>query len=238
MALSDYSAPVFQGFFNELKQAFISARYSYYEFEHGLPEHKVHFSDKGRHIVDTLDYPQHGLRHECLRSAFRVAYSIFDKIGYFLNEYFGLGIDRNKVYFRRLWFSQDGKVKSQIQDLKNLPLRGLYYLSKDFHDDDPEYIATADPEARDIADIRNHLEHKYFKVHWLGPMPLSAKGDINYDELAYSVSESSFSSKTLRLLRSAREALIYLSAAVHARERKDRASARTVFPLTLFDYDR
>jgi hypothetical protein len=237
MALREYSAPVFYGFFNELKQGYISARYNLYLYEKGLPEHKVHFSDKGSHLIDTLDYPQHGLRHECLRNAFRVTYSLFDKIGYFLNEYFHLSIDRNKVYFRRLWFDNAGNVRTEIQSLQNLPLRGLYYLSKDFYDSDLEWTAVADPEARDIAEIRNHMEHKYLKIHWIGPLPPSAKGDVSYDELAFSVRELDLAEKTFRLIKSAREALIYLSAAVHANERNERKEGELAVPLTLFGYD-
>ena len=238
IVVKDYSAPVYQGFYNQLKQEYITARYLFYQYKYELPEHKLHYSDRNRKLVDTLDYPQYGFRYENLKNACKIAYSIFDKIAYFLNEYLKLDIDRNKVYFRKIWYEfPNRKVKSEIESLNNLPLRGLYFLSKDFYDFDSEYLDVADPEAKNIAEIRNHLEHKYFKLHWICPPENGDKMDIRFDKLSYSVSEANFESKAYRIIKSAREALIYLSLAVHIEENKHSSNDDTiVMPLYLFDY--
>ena len=44
--------------------------------------------------VHTLDSPAYSLATEKMRAAFRVAYSILDKIGFFINDYFAMGTTR------------------------------------------------------------------------------------------------------------------------------------------------
>lgn len=46
---------------------------------------------------------------------------------------------------------------------ENWPLRGLYWLSKDFFDE--AIKETTEPDSGALAEIRNQLEHKYLKVH-------------------------------------------------------------------------
>ncbi|MCK4727472.1 MAG: hypothetical protein KAT27_00975, partial [Desulfobacterales bacterium] len=69
--------PYYPGFFNQMKQEFVSARYLYYE---GISAEEAHFSDKGVLLYNTLDYPSYSLSAEKVKAAFRMAYSLFDKI--------------------------------------------------------------------------------------------------------------------------------------------------------------
>src|SRR5262249_50897784 len=73
--------PSIIGFFNQMKQEFVSARYLYYE---GVKATKPHFSDRDVLLYNTLDYPVYSLAAEKIRLASRAAYSIFDKISFFL----------------------------------------------------------------------------------------------------------------------------------------------------------
>lgn len=50
--------PVLLGFFNQLKQEFVSARWTYFE---AVQTNGVHFSDRDTFLVNTLDYPSYGL---------------------------------------------------------------------------------------------------------------------------------------------------------------------------------
>src|SRR5207245_1998729 len=93
------------GFFNQIKQEFVSARYLYYE---GLRSKGPHFSDRDVLLYNTLDYPVYSLATEKLRAAFRLAYSLFDKISFFLNHYLQLGHNPNKVSFRGVWCEPKG----------------------------------------------------------------------------------------------------------------------------------
>jgi tetratricopeptide (TPR) repeat protein len=59
----------FQGFYNQLKQEFVSARYLYFE---GTASTTPHFSDKGVLLINTLDYPCYSLAVEKVKMAFRM----------------------------------------------------------------------------------------------------------------------------------------------------------------------
>jgi hypothetical protein len=76
--------PIVVGMFNELKQEFVSARWMLWE---GVWLDESHFSDREVLLYNTLDYPAYGLSVEKVKIAFRMAYSILDKIAYFLNHY-------------------------------------------------------------------------------------------------------------------------------------------------------
>ena len=67
----------FQGFYNQLKQEFVSARYLHYE---GATSSQPHFSDKDVLLYNTLDYPSYSLAVEKVKMAFRMTYSILDKV--------------------------------------------------------------------------------------------------------------------------------------------------------------
>src|SRR5690349_221709 len=209
--------PVVLGMFNELKQSFASARWLLWE---GVNRDSVHFSDHRVILADTLDYASYGLNVEKVRIAFRTAYSIFDKIAYFLNFYLDLGIKGSRIYFRTLWREKEqGPLRERISSSRNWPLRGLYWLSKDLFEEGMK--DSTDPDARALAELRNHLEHKYVKVH----EDLSSIGsDFGpfRDPYAYMVSRRDLERRTLRLMQLARSALIYLSLAMHHEEQRRR----------------
>jgi tetratricopeptide (TPR) repeat protein len=212
--------PRYQGFYNQLKQEFVSARYFYYE---GVAHALHHFSDKKVLLYNTLDYPTYGISIERVRISFRIAYSLLDKIAYFLNEYFVLGIKQKQIYFRTIWFEDKQRMEFHplIMNKKNLVLRGLYWLSKDIFDDEPGFRNDVEPDAQQLFEIRNNLEHKYLKIHDL-LLPISEGGVDEFlrDDLAYSIDRKDFEKKTLRLLRMGRNALIYLSLAINVEERE------------------
>ena len=232
--------PYYIGFFNQMKQEYVSARYLYYE---GINFNKPHFSDKDVYLYNTLDYPIYSLGIEKVKVSFRLVYSLFDKIGNFIKDYFNLKVKRN-VYFRTLWYrkeKQNNELKEEFKDKESWPLRGLFWLSKDLLSC-PDYIKAIDPDAREIAKIRNHLEHEYLKIHdtlWRGP---SSDNDFGFnlkDSLAFSMYREEFELKTLKLIKLARAALIYLSLAVHTEEykRDQEKEAGKVMPTQLEKYD-
>jgi len=211
--------PTLIGFFNQLKQEYASARWFLYEGAHAS---HTHFSDRGVKLYDTLDYTNHALAVEKMKIAFRVAYSLFDKTAYFLNDYMRLGIPEKGVYFRSLWYEkaqgQRRELRVQFVRAENWPWRGLYWLAKDFVEE--EFRAVMEPDSQALYEIRNHLEHKYLKVHeMLVQRPSHATFDPWSDRLACSISRSELKKKTLRLLKLSRAALIYLALGMHREER-------------------
>lgn len=215
-----HEPPIVIGMFNELKQGFASGRWMLWD---GIRSDEPHFSDREVLLYNTLDYPSYGLSVEKVKIAFRIAYSILDKIAYFLNHYLALGIPEKRVSFRTIWREKDnGPVRDQFAKSENWPLRGLFWLSKDLFEEDMR--DSIEPEARALADLHNHLEHKYVKVHEMWLPPRSAN-DPFYDTLAHSITRPDLEQRTLRLVQLVRSALIYLSLGMH-REERDRAKGK------------
>jgi LA2681-like HEPN len=162
--------------------------------------------------------------------AFRMAYSILDKIAYFLNHYLALGIPEKRISFRTIWREKDnGPVRDRFAKSENWPLRGLFWLSKDLFEENMR--DSTEPEARAVAELRNHLEHKYVKVHEMLLPPMSV-GDPFHDTLAYTITRSDLERRTLRLMQLARSALIYLSLGMH-REERQRAKGKKGLTATM-----
>lgn len=218
------------GYFNQLKQEFISARYLFYE---GITTHHPHFSDKDAHIFNTYDFSSCSLSSEKMKIAFRSSYSIFDKIAYLLNSYLNLFIKYDSVTFRTMWYNNNKTSKvlrKKFQHRNNWPLLGLFWLSKDLFEE--MFEDTIEPEARKLLEIRNNIEHRYFKLHnkRLFESYFLFSVGLN-DPLAYSMYRPEFEEKTLKLLKLVRAALIYLSLSIHVEElskKKSRTQDRTI----------
>ncbi len=232
--------PTLIAFFNQLKQEYVAARYLYYG---GTRQGKTHFADRGVLLYDTLDYPAYSLAVEQIKAAYRMAYSLFDKLAFFINAYWQLCMEERSINFRSVWYTTLKKGKPRVLrdcfiGYENWPLRGLFWLSKDLLDRDTELADTMEPDAEALNAIRNHLEHKYLKVHdwpWTSECYADAIHDSLRDSMAYSVTRGDLEAKSLRLIKLVRAGLIYLSLAVH-REEQLRAKQRgdgLVMPMEL-----
>jgi hypothetical protein len=231
--------PTLVGFFNQLKQEYASARWLLYE---GLQTDTVHFSDREVFLYNTLDYSCHALAVEKTKIAFRMAYSLFDKLAFFLNEYLKLGINDRDVYFKTLWYqhrsSKPFPLRSQFVNLDNLPFRGLFWLAKDLFDE--QYGDIIEPEARDYYVIRNRLEHSCLRVHedFAGIMPPEL--EIFSNRLAYSIVRGDLNAKTMRLFKLVRAAMIYVLLGMHREEARrvhDEEKPALPMHITLWDDD-
>lgn len=255
------TGPALLGMYNQMKQEFVSARYLYYE---GTTSDTVHFSDKEVRLYNTLDSPAYSLAVEKTKVAFRTAYSILDKIAFFLKHYLDLSIPDRDATFRKVWY-REGRRKNGLEPAaagtSNWPLRGLFWLSKDLHEDDPGFRDALEPEAQELRDVRHALEHRYLKLShelWSGfksarskllsllsssettrPEALEALDD----NLALLENRLEFDVKALHMLKTVRAALVYLCLAVHweeDRRSRERGSDRP-FPMVeapILDDDR
>lgn len=220
----------FIGFFNQLKQEFVSARFLCWQGITESKSHKKHYSDGEVILPDTLDCRVYSVYVEQVKIAYRMAYSLFDKIALFIKDYWLLDIQERLINFQSVWFECDSKgrpkeqkvLRACFQARPNLPLRGLYWLSKDFVDVTKDNIAlgeTMEPDAYKLRTIRNHLEHKYIKIH--DDLWKSANHPDNTffgDEKDFHLSIHELNEKTIRILKMARAGLTYLSLAVHREE--------------------
>ena len=229
--------PVFHGMFSQLKQEYIYARYLYYKSMCVLAEPL--YADKDTFILTYTDYAQYSIRLEQLKTAFKTLYSIFDKISYFLNYYFELGIKEHDITFRSVWFEEAGHGKNKYQYKNtlnpdsNFALATLYWINKDFCD---SFEDSPNPELKRIKEIRNALEHKYVKIYASFADPVL--NDIS-DGLALYISEEELAEVTMQLLKILREAIISLSLSVNIAEKQKREETKDnlIVPMSLMEYE-
>lgn len=213
----------FPNYFNIMKQEYVTARFMLFE---SLDYYSRHSSDKDVLLMNGFDGAQFSYRIEQLKMAFRLAYSIFDKVALFLNDYYDVGLKTSAVSFRKIWGQKKNKkfeINSCFSGSKNWPLRGLYYLSKDLFDDEFDDVAL--PEAKDLADLRNRIEHRYLSLQ-------DYKVTVNSTDIHSYISVDEFQLKALRIMSMAREALVYLSLAMHREEEiKNIDDGKVAFPI-------
>lgn len=235
----------YHGLFNQIKQEYVSSRFMIYE---GLTDKGHHFSDREVFMYNTLDYPVYGLNIEKIKCAYRCLYSLFDKISFFINDYYDIGIKDTDVSLKSIWQSEKKgrdaykynlylKEYMSNEDTYNVPLIGLYWLYKDIskkkikHD----YL---DPKISDLSEIRNALEHRYLKIHDYD-FNFGSSNNL-YDKLSKSVSMLEFEKAAMRLLEYSREAIILLVLIVQQEEffrKKNRDSDGKIGIMKLTEYE-
>ncbi len=222
MQVSVGDGPYLFAMMQQMKQEYISARYMFYQ---GTTHYyEKHFSDETMQHVNTLDYPVNGLWIEMIKSAFRTSYSILDKIAIFINQYFDLKIPDRSLSFRIVWYNHK-KLKNPkplracFVERPNLPLRGLYWLSKDLMNSPKAYDADdyLELEAEAILTLRNRMEHGYVRI-----VDGVEAAPIWSNDFSTVVSYDDLTNKTMLIMKIAREALLYLGFAVEIEEKAKR----------------
>jgi hypothetical protein len=179
-----------------------------------------HFADRDRFLVNTLDYPAFSLQTEKLRTAFRSAYGLLDKVAGFVNTYYKLGMDAKKVDLRNVWRTKKADLRPEFVDKKNLALRGLYWLALDIIGDDPIDLDSAAPEAAELKRIRNLLEHRSLVLRDMGTaLPMG---------VVETISLADFERHALHVLKLARAALMYLAFSMRIEEDMRHASSNSL----------
>ncbi|WP_343864358.1 LA2681 family HEPN domain-containing protein [Caenispirillum bisanense] len=215
-----YLPPPIFGFFNQMKQEYASARFMLFE---GMSSTRVHFSDRGVALTDTLDYPLYSLASERIRTAYRVAYSLLDKVAFLVNHYWKLGKVPERISFKNVWMVENKqRLLPQFESRSNWPLRGLYWLSKELFDNQLKQTTAAD--ARELHAIRNALEHTYLRVNegWAKPLAIAAPGSSGFGIV---IGSDELEAKAIRVMQMARSALFYASFAIgHEELENERAN--------------
>jgi len=229
--------PIFHGMFSQLKQEYIYARYIYYSTLNS--DFEPHFADKETYIKAYTDYAQYSIRLEKLKTAFKTLYGMFDKIAFFLEHYFDLGIQERDINFRSIWKNSAGhgkntyQYKNTLNPDQNFALLSLYWISKDFFDG---FEDSPNPELKRIKDIRNSLEHKYVKI---SDDFFKERTEEYGDGLALYVSDKELYNVTFMLLKILREAIINLSLCVNIAEipKREISKDKVILPMQLMDYE-
>ena len=157
-----------------------------------------------------------------MRTAFKTCYSLFDRIGFFINEYFKVGLTGTKISFKNVWKNKltdaRGNVYYSIPNpiitahCDNLFVRAMYWLQKDFYEKKEINVTT--PHAVPIFKMRNDMEHNCLRT---------GKQLKNLSFTVYTT-EGEIENNTFRLLKLAREIIIYLCLAIEFNERNNNGS--------------
>lgn len=201
--------PRFVKFFDLLKQEFATACVLLWEGRTtGVEEHHA---DKSSLMFEHHGYSVSSIGIEKQKAALRLAYSLLDKTAVFINDFFKLGKDPNRVSFRNVWFSD--RACTQLHTalpVENWRLRGLFSLSLDVYDKDLKVISS--PLAARANDVRNATEHRFLSVHEFG-LP------DDRIQLCEYVTKEELYELGLHILRLARSAIMGLSLTVHHHEK-------------------
>ena len=107
------------------------------------------------YLVNLHDYPVYGINIEKIKAGYRAIYSLFDRIAYFLNEYYELGIPRRSVNFKNIWnaSTKKEKINRESNDINklldaNYLLNSLYWIKKDLYNDKVHIIVILELKMR------------------------------------------------------------------------------------------
>lgn len=200
----------FIGLFNQIKQEYNFARFLWYKVS--TDDANEHYADKELNLIDTGDFADYSLQESLMRTAFKTAYSLFDRIGFFINEYFQVGLTNTKVSFKNVWKKElcdrNGQVYFTVPNpiisthSDNPLIQAMFWLQKDFYED--KKINVTAPHAERIFQMRNDMEHNCLRT-----------GMQSYNVIFTKyTSDWKIEDNTYRLLRLARELIIYLCLAV------------------------
>ncbi len=213
----------FIGLFNQIKQEYNYARFLWYSLS--TDDCCKHFADLELDMIDTGDMADHSLQGSFLRTAFKTAYSLFDRIGYFINEYFQVGLTDTKISFKNVWKNKVCDGSGQLLFVVPRPIvsshadnpliKAMYWLQKDFFESKKINVTT--PYAERIFQMRNDMEHNCL----LTGMQMF---DVSFTKYT---SEQKIEDNTYKLLKLARELIIYLCLAVNYDQQKGKGHGTT-----------
>jgi hypothetical protein len=206
---------------NQIKEDYITARLLLVQSQFKRKDFDE--ISKRTTFVNTLDYSIFNIYTGLLKSAFKEAFNILDKISRFFNEYYELGINGN-IYFwtRTIWQNKNEKGKWKIRPkIKNSNNTSLYALYDIFLDFNPLKYCEKFKSSKDykkLKEIRDSAVHENLVIYDSTVRGLgenTSKGNIEYDVML---------SKTIELLQLVRASIIYLINFVETEENKKRES--------------
>lgn len=201
----------FVGLFNQIKQEFNWARFMWYQVS--AFDVEENYPDKELDLIDVGDCADYSLKDSMMRTAFKTCYSLFDRIGFFINEYFEIGLTEKNVNFKNVWKENLRGRKGNIYFSIPFPImkthfdnpfiQAMYWLQKDFYE--KKEINVTAPQAFPIFQMRNDMEHNCLRTAY----------KQNNKSFTKYTSEGEIEQNTFQLLKLGRESIIYLCLAIN-----------------------
>lgn len=165
-------------------------------------------------FVYALDYSQFNIYTGLLKSSFKDAFNILDKVAVFINDYYQLGFREEDIYFdsirgrgrsSSIW--QDaGVIRKEILNSENISLYALYDIYRDFQSGKHQRIQS----------IRNALTHRRLVIYDSGITDWDSKLD------RHNIGYNTMLVETIQLMKLVKAAIIYLVNFVNVEESKKR----------------
>lgn len=171
LTLSHNEEWVYHANFDEIKNDFCYARHLIFTALDTDNDEQSFFNSTFQKI-DDMTYCIDNIKAQNLKSAFKILYSLFDKIAYFINHFYDLNAlekDRKISFeslFKKLGSNKQWQPHPKLAESKNQFLHALFYILKDLRDiNDQESVSDwLNPELTKICEIRNFIEHRSFKI--------------------------------------------------------------------------
>jgi len=185
---------------NQIKEDYAVARF--HLFQSIYKNDTLKQVSKRTSFANTIHNSRFNLYNGLLKSAFKEAYNILDKIAVLINDYLNLGHDNNRIYFTSIW-KEKNKFNAKIMDSKNLSLYALLDVYKDFVSN--EYGLAKK--------IRNSITHRSLIVTNEDKTieDIIEKGQISYAQL---------NREALKLLKLSKSCIIYTINFINEEETK------------------
>lgn len=157
---------VFHSIFDELRNDFCYARYLIF-LASEIKSDSSHFynlsyphTNEGLNSIDNL-------KTSHLKSAFRILYSIFDKISYFLAKYLNLSYKQDSsISFNSMFGAKKNaqfQPRDELKNSKNCFIHALFYILKEIEKDNEDFSNNGNTQTK-LAFLRNHIEHRSFRI--------------------------------------------------------------------------
>ena len=191
------------GCFNQIIQEYTSARYLLYN---GQKEKKSVCTADVNVLQMDMYKTVESYSDFCIRTAFRIIYSLFDRIAFFINEYWKIGISIDKMSYKMLTNNE----RFCNLTIDNEMLKAIYWTSKEFYEID--YASTINPEAKKMCKLRNYMEHRYLAA--------TLSDDCEDTKYIKYITTSELYARTIELFKLCRETIIYLVLAIEIEENR------------------
>jgi len=222
--LSGFEYEKFEQILNLLKSEYSHSRYLYYESLLNNPD-KKHIA--GTHVYELFDNVPHSYEIQAIRTAFRIAYSILDKISVAVTEFINFVIEKdidtvhkNIKKTQYVNFLNQKPVLKFFKETKNPFSIALFTLVKEINIGDEDKKLKLKSPLGKLKDIRNNLEHNFCFITDGASLHESSQEKISHFDF---IDKTEFEKHTLDLLQYARCAILYFAEFIRfeLRNRKD-----------------
>ena len=161
-----------------------------------------------------------------LANIFCLLFSFFDKVSFFLYKHFQLippSNNERRVNMNSIWNCSDSEGY-KLLDYKNTFLFNLYWMRKEYRDEnDLELRNYLLPDAQELSDYRNFLEHKAYSF-------------VRDSELYY-IDPQLLESRTLRLMQLVRNMILSIIGLLDVESRlTDQETGKRDINITVLDH--